>query len=106
MSYTAACVHHSAENTFLSRTLYSLGMNYAALDGNHELASGMNDYNLHLSMKCASRYTDANRQYDGLVSQLLQLNDSLQVYIKIYFLQFMFDVIAHINAQYILSLNE
>ena len=28
-SYTAACVHHSANDTFISGNLFSLAMNYA-----------------------------------------------------------------------------
>lgn len=78
-SYSAACVLHSTQDTFFSSNLYSIGMNYAAMDGNSAYLSGINTYNLQMSLQCAKYFSAAHSEYSAVVSKLEEANTTIAV---------------------------
>lgn len=80
--YVSACVHHSSNNTFISRNLAAGALNAAAVIGNTKLSAGINAYNLNASTQCNTEATSSQSQFNDLIKELQTLNETL--YVRIY----------------------
>jgi len=72
-------VQHSTNSTFISRNLCSAAINYAALDGNVEVAKGILEYNVMVEDYCASNVASTLIKYNGMYDQIYKYNSSLSV---------------------------
>lgn len=77
--YVAACVVHSSNSTFVSRTVNSAAFNYASLDGNTDISKGILKYNLRSSDYCVASTHSSVQVYDALVTSLIMQNRTLTV---------------------------
>ena len=82
-SYKDFCVHHVVNTTIITENVRSIGVNYASLDGNTALTSGISDYNVQWSQQCSSLYISSKQQYDSIISSLLTVNTTMKVIILI-----------------------
>ena len=78
-SYVGTCVHHTANNTYLSRNLDSLAFNYASSDGNSAVARGISRYNALSSEYCSANAAGSLQVYTTLLNQLYSHNQTLAV---------------------------
>lgn len=77
--YIAACVDHTAESTYISRNLYSFAYNYAAMDGNANIAQGLSEYDLRVSEYCTSTSALSAERYAGNLNSLYYYNYTIAV---------------------------
>lgn len=73
-SYCHACVHRTTNSTFISRTMASAAINYAALEGNGKISANMLAYNGKSQADCASYALQSRTTYLDLLSEMLQTN--------------------------------
>lgn len=84
-SYVNTCVHHSQNQTFLSSTIRSAAVNYAAFPGNKDLTEGMSSYNYNLNDQCTSSETILSQKYPehsnyrSYLEDLINKNSSFSV---------------------------
>lgn len=75
----AACVEHTANSTFISRVMQAGAFNYASMDGNAALTSGVVKYNTLSAAHCATSGVTSATTYHNLLGSLLTSNQSLAV---------------------------
>ncbi len=78
-SYRAGCVFHSLNHSFVSANLAALSINYAAMDGNSDLATGISAYNIALGAACTKGISQSTATYSKTLSSMLSLNATFKV---------------------------
>lgn len=80
-SYTANCVRNEKglNGTYLSKFLHEYAYDYAALDGNGALVSGVERYNQRAASLCSSAYASSTQSLNTVLASLNNANASIQV---------------------------
>lgn len=78
-SYCRACVHHSANETFVSELGYTAAYNFAAASGNSRWASGIASYNSHSYATCDRGIATSQQGYLQTMETIQALNQSYAV---------------------------
>ncbi len=77
LSYRAACVNGDrTDSTFLMRAMNSIAFNYASMDGNTELNSGVNMYNRDIADVCSTYQADYQGEYLTFLSSFMEYNST------------------------------
>lgn len=72
--YVHTCVEKTQNSTFLSKSLYSMGYNYASLDGNSDVTVGVVSYNKQSSQYCATGMLNSKTVYKESLNSFLDFN--------------------------------
>lgn len=78
-SYHAACVMQTWNQSYVSENLAALAVNYARMDGNAAMATGIAKYNLVSAGYCAADKTSTTATYTSAYAQLINKNSSFHV---------------------------
>ena len=75
LSYRAACVNGDHDDsTFLMRAMNSMAFNYASMDGNTKLNSGIDTYNRDTADVCSTYQTDYHAEYVAFLNSFNEYN--------------------------------
>ena len=74
LSYRAACVTGDHDSTFLMRALNSIAFNYASMDGNSELNSGISTHNQDSADACSSYSHEFQADYVAFYDSFIEYN--------------------------------
>jgi hypothetical protein len=86
ISYQSVCVYHSKGATFVSSNLAALAVNYASMDGNAAVTTGISIFNAQVGETCAAEATSSAATYTSIVERLITQNSTLKVLIFFYVL--------------------
>jgi len=80
-SYTANCVRNEQglNGTYLSKFVHEYGYDYAALDGNAALVSGIERYNQHAAALCSTAYGSSTQSLNNVLTSVVSANSSITV---------------------------